>query len=198
MTPLRQSFHLGTDLITRCPDAQIRFVVARGVRRAGTAPGPVGNPLAAGCREVSARFGVPVRAFDPKYLDGVVTIRFAGEGDRNDGRGEYGSPGVPEIGEPVYACDRTVLTRLQDPGVEETARITADAADAILALERIPGSPASAAPGSVSGATLLEAQWYLADLVRPYADEVLLAVIEAETPATRLAASEPGLSLGRR
>jgi hypothetical protein len=66
----------------------------------------------------------------------------------------------------------------------ENAHVTGDSTNVVFALAR-----------TCSSVALKQAQDDLVDLLRPHADTVIAAVIEPETPTTRLRPNEPAFML---
>jgi DNA/RNA-binding domain of Phe-tRNA-synthetase-like protein len=239
---MRVSVSLDPDVIREFPEAQIRFVVARGLRnnqpwdnvchrlaaledqvaggtwqpfdeshpaieswheayrRFGTNPRrfrpsidalsrrigrsgrlPRINSAVDAYNLVSVTHGTPAGAFDLGQLAGQVLIRFAQPGDSFTPLGEPGTVQEPTPGEVVYAQGKHILTRHWNHRDSDYSKVTERSRDVLFILERI-------SVIAVPSEQMIKAQATLADLIRPYAEEVVLAVIEPETRMTGLVA----------
>lgn len=137
---------------------------------------------------VSVLHGTPAGAFDLDRLAAEVTIRHAREGDRFTPMGEPEKVEEPRPGEVVYAQGGQVLTRHWNYRDADGTKVTESTRNAVFILERV-------AVDAVSDEAMTTAQSALADLLRPHADQVRSAVIDAGTPATGFAEGAPGLVL---
>lgn len=125
---------------------------------------------------ISLRHGVPAGAFDLDTLGELVTVRPARDGDVFVPMGEPEETEVPRAGEIVYAQDAHVLTRHWNHRDSDRTKVTSESRNVVFILERV---SAEAVPAE----RLIAAQRELADSVRPFADEVVLATIDAQNPA---------------
>lgn len=137
---------------------------------------------------VSVVHGTPAGAFDLDQLAPEVAIRPARDGDRFTPLGEPEKVEEPRPGEVVYAQGNQVLTRHWNYRDADATKVTEATRNAVFILERI-------AVDAVSDEAMATAQSALADLLRPHADQVRLAVIDAKTPATGFVEGAAGLVL---
>jgi DNA/RNA-binding domain of Phe-tRNA-synthetase-like protein len=134
------------------------------------------NPAVDAYNLISVTFGVPAGAFDAVGLADRVMIRLARPGDSFTPLGEPDVAEEPKTGEVVYAQESQVLTRHWNYRDSDSTKVTEDSRAVVFILERI-----SAA--AVSSGQLADAQSALAELIRPHADHVALAAIDATAPA---------------
>lgn len=135
---------------------------------------------------ISVTHGTPAGAFDLDHLGPMVSIRFSQNGDRFTPLGEPEKEDELNPGEVVYAQGSQVLTRHWNYRDADATKVIENTHNAIFILERI-------SEDAVPNSSMASAQASLADLLRPHATEVILAVIDAETPVTRFIEGEPGL-----
>ncbi|MEV7599139.1 phenylalanine--tRNA ligase beta subunit-related protein [Kitasatospora sp. NPDC089797] len=155
--------------------------LARRMEKSGTLPRI--NPAVDTYNFVSVFYGLPAGAFDLDRLAGHVLIRYGAEGDRFAPIGAPDSQEVPKPSEVVYAQGSQVLTRHWNHRDADATKVTEESSNVVFLLERVDRS-------AVADVHMCTAQELLADLVRPHADEVVLNVIEPETPDTTLAPNE--------
>jgi DNA/RNA-binding domain of Phe-tRNA-synthetase-like protein len=129
----------------------------------------------------SVRFAVPAGAFDLDRLGEDVTIRPATADDRFTPLGEPDEVEVPGTGEVVYAQGTEVLTRHWNHRDAHTTRVREDTRSAVFMLERV--------SADVPAARLADAAAHLAAMLAPHAASVTRAVLTADEPLVRLAAT---------
>jgi DNA/RNA-binding domain of Phe-tRNA-synthetase-like protein len=133
------------------------------------------NPAVNAYNFISVRYGSPAGAFDLNNINGLVLIRFAGEGDEFTPLGEPDERETATPGEVVYAQGSRVLTRHWNHRDADQTKVTEQSTDVVFMIERV---SAQAVPDD----RMAEAQNALADLIRPHADEVITATVEPRTP----------------
>jgi DNA/RNA-binding domain of Phe-tRNA-synthetase-like protein len=146
------------------------------------------NPAVDAYNLASVLHGVPAGAFDLAQVRGEVLIRYARGEDCFTPLGEPLKSEIPKPGEVVYAKGCQVLTRHWNHRDCEESKLVNASTDVVFMVERI-----SMNPDAVR--RLIGAQRALADVVAAHADDVILCVIDAETPTTQLEQGEPGLWL---
>ncbi len=160
--------------------------LSRRLRKSGTLPRI--NSAVDTYNYISVKYGTPAGAFDASGLHGPVRIRFAQAGDTFT---PLGSPtSIEELNsrEVVYAHEDTVLTRHWNYRDCDQTKVTVTSENVVFIIERI---SAEAMPTR----SIASAQEELAELVQRHAEDVTLAVVEAETPVTDLRPNEPGLAI---
>jgi DNA/RNA-binding domain of Phe-tRNA-synthetase-like protein len=125
---------------------------------------------------VSVSHGSPSGAFDLGHVDGPIEIRFAAPGDGFTPLGDPDAVEQPNGGEVVYAQGSRVLTRHWNYRDCDQTKLTADSERVVFIIERV--------SAAVTTDALVAAQESLAELVRPHADDVVLGMIDVETPTT--------------
>jgi DNA/RNA-binding domain of Phe-tRNA-synthetase-like protein len=128
---------------------------------------------------ISVTYGTPAGAFDLDSLATSIDIRFAHEGDSFVPLGQPDDRELLGTGEVVYAQGQQVLTRHWNHRDCDQAKVTPKSRNVVFIIERISRS-------AVTDATMIEAQARLAELTKPHAESVTLAVIDEERPRTRL------------
>jgi DNA/RNA-binding domain of Phe-tRNA-synthetase-like protein len=146
------------------------------------------NPAVNLYNYISVKHAVPAGAFDLDKISGPVTIRFAQEGDRFVPLGEPDTEETPNQGEVVYADGSRILTRHWNYRDSDFTKVTERTTNAVFIFERISAR-------AVGWEQLREAQMEFLERLRPHADRVVAAVIEAETPVTELREGEPGFAV---
>jgi DNA/RNA-binding domain of Phe-tRNA-synthetase-like protein len=158
--------------------------LSRSLRHNGRLPRV--NPAVDAYNFISVVYGIPTRAFDMEGLSGEVSIRFSRSGD------SFTPPERPSVvdelirGEIVYAEGSQILARSWDYRDSDISKVTPESHEVVFILERI-------SYAAVPSVEMEKAQADLANLIRTHADQVVLAVIEPETPVTNLVEGEPGL-----
>jgi DNA/RNA-binding domain of Phe-tRNA-synthetase-like protein len=156
--------------------------LGRRVAKSGTMPRI--TPAVNAYNLVSLQYGVPAGAFDLDALGASVEIRPARENDVFTPLGEPGEREEPKVGEIVYAQGTDVLTRHWNHRDSDLTKVTAESRNIVFMMERV---SAEAMPTE----RLAAAQAALAELVRRFAAEVTLAVIDPATPAVDLGRTSP-------
>ncbi|WP_436495551.1 B3/B4 domain-containing protein [Actinokineospora sp. HUAS TT18] len=134
---------------------------------------------------VSVLHGTPAGAFDLDKIDGPVVIRYGTADDQFVPLGEPDAVEAPGPTEVIYAQGNNVLTRHWNYRDSDHTKVTEGSKNVVFLLERISSD-------AMPDERMQRAQEELAELLRPYADQVVLSVIEPETPSTSLEMGEPG------